>query len=303
LLVPYSFYRRNKSIVEVTFRYHVHLFTIKVKGIADFSGVLEDSAERYPSTSSNRIRHHRMMERTARLTIEYFIYFYSMMKRSLSDFIVNHIRVVANHSYKLPVSPYLSREILTQHHFIEGDQFIVDSSETRRGLVYALHARLVNHLDEVTNYAAKPLLNHFYDRIDDFNLNDPFTIVTNRLSIMKPIDRSIYTYIKPSPQFFFQHPAVEDNVISLVVASDQETVPEKYKESGKRCLEWNRTRDVKAFLFTEEEKQEEIVSTVYRYHSADDIDEVIVGEGQKNSAMIVSRQSDAVSMASLHPLR
>ena len=303
LLVPYSSHRRGRTS-EITFQYHSHLFSVKVSAdIPAFSGVLVDSAERYPTASTNRIEHHRKMERMAKLTIEYFIYFYSMMKVSLSDFIVKHIRVVAKHTYQLPSSPDLSVAVLTQHGFVNNGQFIVDSSETRRGLCCALHARLVNNRDEVAEYAKKGSSNHFYDRIDDFNLNDPLTIVTNRLSIMKPIDRSIYTFIRPSPQFFFQHPTVEDNVISLVIASDQETIREKYKEAGKRCLEWNRTRDVTEFLFTQEEKQEEIVSTVYRYHSADDIDEVSVGEGKKNSAMIVSRQSDVVSVASVHPLR
>ena len=307
-MVLLSAYRSGDRIRELTYRFRHHLYTIKVNLAigGEWGAIQQDEIARYPNARPTRqIDTHLALERLATIAVEYFIYFYSMTGKDFDDFVRNDIEIVEGHLYQLPPSPLLSLEILRAHGFVRGapERFVADSFDTKRGLVYALHARLLNCPQEVAAYASKKLLTTYYTRLEHFITNDPTTIILNRLSILVPVDRTIHSSIPSSDRAFFQHPLVEDNALSYMVrSSDQDSVQGKEQEAAIRCLAWDRSRDlVHADEVDVSGSSGSSGCDIYLYQSSDTID--VDKADDKHGAVLMFRQDDIVHVSSIHPLR
>lgn len=196
--------------------------------------------------------------------IEYLLFFFSHWMNTITDrnydlyehkeYTLNKIKEFADtkitidpsylieNQYIIPLMPRLSISILKKNQFLTPDskQFVVDSDETRKRLIYVLYNRLLFNEEKIKNYYKQHEIENFYTDLKQWS-NDPSTIVVRDLTLIQKIDNTIYSDIQPDKlYYFFQNPTILRNSPCFLFASaDEENILEKLKNTFFRSEKWN----------------------------------------------------------------
>lgn len=227
---------------ELTFTSNSNLFiifTIQCSDINKYKSQIDHkikyTTDKYPYIlKENHIDSYFKMKRLALFITEYFIYYYSYRchekqseqlksTESLKEFMKDVI-ILKNPQYQIAKTPELSIQILKQSGFLNhSNQFIVDSFETKKRLLYQLRLRLSHSYLKVKNYYSQREMEHFYDDEQHYNLNTTDTIIITDLSQFQPfINNHIYSEIQPSlKQYFIKNKNIENDAICLAENCDE----------------------------------------------------------------------------------
>lgn len=252
------YHNKEDNIVEITFEVTLlndirQLFTVKIDSYPlKSSSHSIHSIQLYPSNESNEITSFFNKKRLVVFLLEYFLYFYSSYCNNLNirensikntsilqNFVKNKIVVKENNEYKIPTTPLVSMNELLAHHFIDKQQnFIVDSKETKRRLVYALHIKLSTHFTQIYTYYMQSEINNFYVDTIHYNNYPSQSTVTNHIDIFDKIDRRIYESIQLSDKkYFFENKIVSSRPMLLIKKEDRE-------HAAEISYEWNQTHRI-----------------------------------------------------------
>jgi hypothetical protein len=302
---------QNNDQVEITFEnVKIHLsFTVKIVPSSISMPSVYHQPLQYPSNQSNEITSFFDKKRLVVFLTEYFMYFYSfycnkhqirenMIKNTevLQKFVREHIIIKENNLYQLPTVPTISLKQLVQYNFVEYDgdekygddndlKFIVDSKETKRRLVYALHVSLSTHFTQIYTYYMQSEIYNFYTDATHYNNYPSQNTVTNHIDIFDEIDRQVYNSVQPSlTKYFFENKLVSHRPVLLVKASDKE-------DASLISYEWETTHRIDEQKYEEDIKKD---TDIYLYQSKTQIKPYKTYDSGNANSHVLAYKTDGV---------
>ena len=262
-----------------------------IENIKDIGGIKRVEGCDYPNDNPT-FSLYSYNRQLASIMIEYLLFFFSdwMYKKQQTNYdlyekkedTLNKIKEFAKeividpsyllgHRYIIPKIPRLSMSILRRNQFLtDDDEFVVDSVDTRKRLIYVLYNRLLFNEEQIKNYYKEREIYNFYTELKQWS-NDPSTIVVRDLTLIQKMDNTIYSDIQPDKlYYFFQNPTILRNSPCFLFASaDEENNLEKLKNTFYRSEKWN-TRQLA--IGDLNEKLSENKKLIYGYVSTDQVE-------------------------------
>ena len=303
----------NDDIIELHFSIKDITLTIKTKPFRfdDDKGLTRFTHPLYPSSDQNRITEHIEKTRLASILIEYFLYFFSWYCR---DTLITSEQVEANKKgalkkfkdrlivderivYSIPKTSNVSIGVMKANHFMnDDDQFVCDSKESRKRLLYTLYTHLLNHFDSVMSYADQSEIRHFYSSSADYATQTKDTLIVNNLDILQLVNGDVHDTLQLESDFFFMKnelispTPVQVKKAYTIVKEVNKAQPDVVKEVKKPSL----TDAIKKGMRKEcvdVENEDECPVRYVLYQSQNDVD-IHGSEDETNADVLVYKIDD-----------
>jgi hypothetical protein len=239
----------DHQIVELHFSIINITLTIKTKPFRDeYRNLTKILSPLYPSSNQNNILDHVQKVRLASIMIEYFLYFFSchcrdsgltpeqvsLDKKGAVKTLLGRIVVDRGVVYSIPQTSNVdpSFQVMKDTHFMSDDnQFICDSTESRKRLLYTLYTHLMNNFETVMSYVENSEIHHFYSSAADYDIHNDkndHTLIVNDLNILQIVNGDVHnTLQRESDLFFMKNEMISRTPVQVKKASDREEAVRK----------------------------------------------------------------------------